>query len=635
MSVFARVAGPLTCLMIAAGSATAATPAEIDAAIKKGTDALKLRYAAQQGGGVGGVLAGDAGHGIGPTCLAGLAMLEGGVPVTDQALKTATSNIRNAAYTTFKTYQVALCLLYLDRFGDPADVPLIQILAVRLLAGQSGNGGWGYDCGGGLQQADEQRLRAIKAEKQPGAPRLHPEVEKYYQAITASAHPQPTDDNSNTQFAVIAVWLARKHGVPVDNALDNIDKRFMATQNSRTGGWPYNGPLPGSAVGEGPAGSPAMYCAGLIGLSTGLARREERRRKAETPKKDDPPKTEPKKTSDDPFFNPPQKTNPEPKKPAPRALDARDLAIRAGFNALGGIVAESAQAGGGALIAKTDAVLGHHDLYFLWSLERTCVIYGVEKLGGINWYEAGAHSLVITQSKGGTWGSATGYGLEVNTSFAVLFLCRSNLARDLSGKVQNENGTEMRAGSGPGSTDTKPSNPAPGTSPIPGSPVSPGPIIPGASGSEAATLAAELVRATDKDWVKVLNKLKDSKGSAYTEALVTATNRLEGDRLKSAREALAERLTRMTAETLRSMAKSEEAELRRASLLAMAMKDDKNHIPDLIAAILDDEELVVRAAKAGLKSLSGQDFGPAANANSGEKKLAIDAWKNWWSKQKK
>jgi len=232
-------------------------------------------------------------------------------------------------------------------------------------------------------------------------------------------------------------------------------------------------------------------------------------------------------------------------------------------------------------------------------------------------------------------GGATGYGFEVNTSFAVLFLCRSNLARDLSGKIQNDNSTEMRAGYASGNTDTKPTNSAPGTSPNPVGSAAPGPSIPGASGSEAATLAAELVRANDKDWAKALSKLKDSKGSAYTEALVTATNRLEGDRLKSARAALAERLTRMTAETLRSMAKSDEAELRRASLLAMAMKDDKNHIPDLIGAILDDEELVVRAAKAGLKSLSGQDFGPAANANAGEKKLAVDAWNNWWSKQKK
>ena len=66
----------------------------------------------------------------------------------------------------------------------------------------------------------------------------------------------------------------------------------------------------------------------------------------------------------------------------------------------------------------------------------------------------------------------------------------------------------------------------------------------------------------------------------------------------------------MTGETLRTMAKDEEPELRRGAVLAMAMKDEKTHIPDLVAALLDEEEVVVRAAKAGLKSVTGQDFGP-------------------------
>ena len=52
-----------------------------------------------------------------------------------------------------------------------------------------------------------------------------------------------------------------------------------------------------------------------------------------------------------------------------------------------------------------------------------------------------------TQRQDGTWGG--GYATEVDTSFAVLFLCKSNLARDLSSKVQKEVSTEMRAGAGP------------------------------------------------------------------------------------------------------------------------------------------------------------------------------------------
>ena len=50
---------------------------------------------------------------------------------------------------------------------------------------------------------------------------------------------------------------------------------------------------------------------------------------------------------------------------------------------------------------------------------------------------------------------------------------------------------------------------------------------------------------------------------------------------------------------------------------------------------MDEEETVTRVAKAGLKSLTGQDFGPAVNATAGEKKLAASAWKDWLSKQKK
>ena len=71
-------------------------------------------------------------------------------------------------------------------------------------------------------------------------------------------------------------------------------------------------------------GSPSMYCAGLLGLATGVAWREEKRTKAEQPKKD-PPKDDPgaKKDPDDPFFNPPPKAGKEePKKPAPRPQPA-------------------------------------------------------------------------------------------------------------------------------------------------------------------------------------------------------------------------------------------------------------------------------------------------------------------------
>ncbi len=175
--------------------------------------------------------------------------------------------------------------------------------------------------------------------------------------------------------------------------------------------------------------------------------------------------------------------------------------------------------------------------------------------------------------------------------------------------------------------------PAPPVAVKPPTPVAPAtPAVPVVA--DPKVIAAELVALSDDDWDKALEKVRDAKGAAHTQALVLAIRKLEAERLKSAREALAERLTRMTGETLRTMVQDKDSELRRAAVLAMAMKDDKTHLPDLIAALLDDEEIVVRAAKAGLKSLTSQDFGPAAGANLADRTTAAKAWLEWLRKQR-
>src|SRR5262249_10974743 len=147
--------------------------------------------------------------------------------------------------------------------------------------------------------------------------------------------------------------------------------------------------------------------------------------------------------------------------------------------------------------------------------------------------------------------------------------------------------------------------------------------------------AAELIVAPDTDWEKTLTRIRDGKGATYTNGLLLAIPRLKDARKKEARDALAERLTRMTAETLRGMMKADDPELRRAAVLAAAMKDDRDHIPDLIDRLTDGDEAVVRAAKAGLKSFADDlDFGPPPGATPEQKKAAADAWRAWWAKQK-
>jgi hypothetical protein len=382
------------------------------------------------------------------------------------------------------------------------------------------------------------------------------------------------------------------------------------------------------AGGDAGHGSPSMYCAGLLGMATSVARREERRQKSDAPppKVETPaPKAEPK--SGDPFYNPPGGKEPAKKSGPARPLDERDRTVQRGFAGLGLTMADQLRNGGGLLTAK--GTHGTGDLYFLWSLERVGVIYGVDKIGGIDWYDVGSTAIVRSQSPDGTWGVGS-YGAEVNTAFAVLFLCKSNLARDLSGKVQKDpTSTEMRAGHGPSAMEVLPDRPT--------TPVKPAPVLslPNPTNDESVTMASNLLKLSGEEWTKLLNDLRDAKGPKNTRAMVLALPHLEGDRKKAAREALAERLCRMTPATLREMLKADEAELRRGAALACGMKDDKDHVPDLIDALTDADDSVTRAAKASLKSLTGKDFGPPNVASSGQKALAAAAWREWYAKEKK
>ena len=49
---------------------------------------------------------------------------------------------------------------------------------------------------------------------------------------------QMAGDNSNTQFAALALWVARRHGLPVDLALQRAEAHFRRSQQA-DGGWSY------------------------------------------------------------------------------------------------------------------------------------------------------------------------------------------------------------------------------------------------------------------------------------------------------------------------------------------------------------------------------------------------------------
>src|SRR5262245_44618098 len=76
----------------------------------------------------------------------GLTLLECGMPASDPAVVKAAQFVRQAADGVTRTYGLSLYLLFLCKLNQPADHEIIKLLAMRLIAGQEGDGGWGYSC---------------------------------------------------------------------------------------------------------------------------------------------------------------------------------------------------------------------------------------------------------------------------------------------------------------------------------------------------------------------------------------------------------------------------------------------------------------------------------------------------------
>jgi hypothetical protein len=579
---------------------------------------------------------------IGATALAALTMLECGVRESDPAIKKAAAKVRQASPSCTHTYSLALSVLFLDRLGAKSDTPLIESMVVRLLAGQLLTGGWSYSCPGLgpdevkrlLQSADGERtlvggrdLNKLPARGKRTTKDLPREIQVQLDAIrrgamAAAASGVTAGDNSNSQFAVLALWVGRRYGLPVHDALRRSYDKFRKTQNP-DGGWGYSefspmmvapaiGPRGGGAMGS----RPTMTCAGLLGLACGHGTMlDKARAKDEDAKRD----------------------------------VSKDANMKLALRALATVV--GAPRGGKGPLPSA----GGKAYYFFWSLERAAVTLNLDTIGGKDWYNWGAEILLANQLPDGSWRGEYG-GEGADTCFALLFLRRSNLVRDLSsGLTGLKGGRDLRAGgvgggglkgskeslgsTGIGDKDTKPSRGSGSTEAKKGPPdarvsgTKPPVVQRPREDTPSGKLARDLVNAPASKRGVVLAKLREGKGVVYTEALAAAIPRLDADSRRKARDALGERLTRMKPTTLRNYLKDEDAELRRAAALATAAKESKVLIPDLIRLLSDPEGIVERAAYAALKDMTGKDFGPRAGADRRERSRAIAAWEMWWRKQ--
>jgi hypothetical protein len=424
----------------------------------------------------------DNKHVIGYTALPALTLLECGVPANDPVIVRAARLVRRSAANLDATYEISLSILFLDRLGDPADRKLIQSLALRLVAGQSPTGGWGYKVPVLTPRQSETLITALRmtepetlplelvmskprdpgqtkpsdlnttpntgdksrpSELKPADPksvdskidpsssiemprdesRLSPRSGgclKYLDdAIPVKTAPKPTPrkyvvpkelrdlvvfqdfkklamadptgragklilcttDNSNSQFATLAVWAARRHDVPLTRTLALIGRRFETSQNPN-GSWFYHYRYGGTAEER-----PTMTAVGLIGLAVGHG------------------------ISD-----------------TERDAVLRDPRISKGLAALARNIGEP--------VGRTRNI-PQENLYFLWSVERVGMLHNLQKIGDKDWYRWGAEMLVANQAGVGNWDNGKYHAAHptIDTCLALLFLKRANLARDLTERL--------------------------------------------------------------------------------------------------------------------------------------------------------------------------------------------------------
>jgi hypothetical protein len=186
-------------------------------------------------------------------------------------------------------------------------------------------------------------------------------------------------DNSNAQFAMLALWPAYRRGMPVGRCLALAARGFRHAQGT-DGTWRYR------LGGNNNRPAPTMTGAGLFALAV------QHRLAVDAGGK----------------------------------REVVDEQVNRGLKALGGLVKVPAGR------AKEPI-----DFYRLWTVGRVGVLYNVRTMGGKDWYRWGADPLLSAQRPNGSWqqsnyGSASPF---IDTSFALLFLRRSNPANGLTRQV--------------------------------------------------------------------------------------------------------------------------------------------------------------------------------------------------------
>ena len=306
-----------------------ATPANVAAAIEKSVSFLSFQQ--KKDGQRSGSWDGWADYGAGQTSLVTLSLISAGKSIKSPEITRALSFIRNREPR--KTYEAALMVMVLCAAEPAKDKKKIQELVDWLVKRQSKSGGCAYG-------------------DSPGE-----------------------GDESNTQFAVLALWEASKLGIVIENKVFVECAKYW--KDVRSGeGWGYRG------IGTGPSGS--MTCAGIASM---IILQDAASSRDATATKDQIYCCGSEKDND-PFD-------------ISQALEwlGRNFSASRNVNSPGA-----------------------YTLYYMYALERVGRLTGQRFIGANDWYREGAEFLLQTQQLGGSF--RDGPDEVTSTAMALLFLSK-------------------------------------------------------------------------------------------------------------------------------------------------------------------------------------------------------------------
>jgi len=282
----------------------------------------------------------------GLTALALYALAASKVPPDDPAIRKGVrwTEHKKALYTSdgaFSTYSASLLVLALTRIDPKDHQTRIHRLAESIANGQLANDMWTYQLGSSRETRGKEKRERLG--------------------------PIGPGDNSNSQFAALALWAAQAiAGYEVPPRTWERIQRFYARTQLPEGGWGY-GPGPSPCTGSMTSAGLCSYVYATAGLLGGV-----------------------------------------------RALPA----ARADPVAQRGVAA----------LMTVPRPGNYRNYYFVYALERAGTVMAIPEE---DWYVQGARALVGQQEEGGRWGGVapgTTHGGAYETSLALLFLSQATRA---------------------------------------------------------------------------------------------------------------------------------------------------------------------------------------------------------------